>query len=125
MASAEPRVAPRRLFFSNGNTSGKILAGKTEIAPKTWHHVALVRDRRQVVVYLDGDPKPEIAGEAEVDESGRSGMLSIGGHMGGLASFEGKIDEVALYDRALRAEEIVEHVRAANVPGDTRHPTDE
>jgi len=113
-------VAPRRLFFTNGKTPGKILSGTTEITPKAWHHLVLVHDRSRVAVYLDGIPKPEIAGQADVDAIGRSGMLSVGGHIGSLAGFEGKIDEVALYDRALAAKEIVEHVSAANAPGNTR-----
>ena len=61
------QVAPRRLFFSTGNNNtNKTLAGKTEIVPKTWHHVALVRERGQVTVYLDGNRQPEIVGAAGV-----------------------------------------------------------
>jgi hypothetical protein len=116
-------IAPSRLVFSNGSTT--IGTGKTEIKPKTWHHVVVVRDHGRVAVYLDGAPRAEFAGESQADEPGQSGTLSIGGGAGALASFEGKIDEVALYDRALPAEEIVEHVRAANDPGNTRHPPGE
>ena len=115
------KIAPGRLFFSNGKTSGKTLAGKTEIRPRTWHHLVLVREHDHVAVYLDGTPTPEIAGQVEIDETGRSALLWIGGHRGSLVGFEGKIDEVSLYDRALLAEEIVEHVRAANDSSNTRH----
>ena len=95
------KIAPGRLFFSNGKTSGKTLAGKTEIRPRTWHHLVLVREHDHVAVYLDGTPTPEIAGQVEIDETGRSALLWIGGHRGSLVGFEGKIDEVSLYDRAL------------------------
>jgi len=105
--------APRRLFVSSGSTSSKILAGTTEITPKTWHHLTLVRERKHVTVYLDGNLEPEIAGDSEAMESARPGALLIGGRGDGLANFEGKIDEVALYDRALAAAEIAGHVRAA------------
>jgi len=107
------QVAPRRLFFANGNAAGKILAGKTEISPKTWHHLALVRERGHATVYLDGNLEPEIAGEAGDQGVGRPGLLFVGGRSDGLANFEGKIDEVALYDRALAAAEVAGHVRAA------------
>ena len=107
------QIAPRGLFFSAGATDGRILSGKTEIAPQTWHHVALVRTAKHVAVYLDGNPSPEIAPAAEVNPVKRPGSLSIGGRSDGLANFEGKIDEIALYDRPLDAAEITSHVRAA------------
>ena len=99
-------------------------AGDTEIAPKTWHHVALVRSPgRRVAVYLDGKLEPEIDGidglaPANGPRVGRGApdpALFIGGRGGGGADsrFEGKIDEVALYDRALTADEITAHFRAA------------
>ena len=42
--------------------------------------------------------------------------LFVGGRSDDLGHFEGKIDEVAVYDRALSADEIAEHVRAARGP---------
>ena len=99
-------------------------AGETEIAPKTWHHVALVRIGRRVALYLDGKPEPEISGIDGLapDKGPRVGRgspdpaLFIGGRGDGSVNtrFEGKTDEVALYDRALDADEIAAHVRAAN-----------
>jgi hypothetical protein len=119
-----------RLFFSNEAASAGIPAGRTEIAPRTWHHLALARERRRVTVYLDGNADPEIAVEIGVSPADPSGVnpadpsganpagpskaLFIAGRFDGLAGFEGKIDEVALYDRALTAAEVVEHVRAAS-----------
>jgi hypothetical protein len=107
-------IASGRLFLSRDNTSSKALPGNTEIASKTWHHVVLVRDGRHVTVYLDGNPKPEIALHAAVDPVMGPAWLTIGGRSDGLANFEGKIDEVALYDRPLDAAEITAHVCAAH-----------
>ena len=81
------------------SATAKILVGKTKIAPKTWHHLALVREGRQVVVYLDGNPKPEISARQRRIRTVDSRSLSVGGRGDGLADFEGKIDEVALFDR--------------------------
>jgi len=108
------QVAPRRVFVSTGNNTNKTLAGKTEIVPKTWHHLALVRERGQVTVYLDGNRQPEIVGEAGVDAVKDPTSLFVGGRNDGVSSFEGKIDEIALYDRALTADEFAAHHRAAN-----------
>ena len=91
------------------------LSGKTEIAPKTWHHVALVRSGKRVAVYLDGRSEIDASDTTNVAPVKNPGWLRMGGRMVGnhAANFEGKLDEVALYDRALSADEIAGHVRAA------------
>ena len=113
------QMAPSRLFFTAGATDGKVFSGKTEIAPKTWHHTALVRKGRRATVYLDGSPTPEIdvSIEVEVDPVRGPGWLSIGGRADDGTAFEGKIDEVALFDRELTSDEILAHVRAAEGTG--------
>jgi hypothetical protein len=107
-------VAPRRLFFGNGDTTSRIWVGKTAIASKTWHHAVLVRKRGHVVVYLDGQPDFEIAGDAGNRTTERPTELTIGGRREDTAGFEGLIDEVAFYDRALGSNELLVHDRAAH-----------
>ena len=53
-------VAAQRLFFSQEKSRKNIVAGKSAIAPRSWHHVALVRESNRVTVYLDGNSEPEI-----------------------------------------------------------------
>lgn len=77
------------------------LAGGTEITPKTWNHVVLVRDGRNVAVYLNG--RLEMKGEAS---AATGSDLYFGGSSDGSGAFEGMIDEGAIYRRALKAEEI-------------------
>jgi hypothetical protein len=108
--------ARRRLFFAGSDPSAGILTGKTEISPKVWHHLVFVREREHVTIYLDGNAAPEIAGAAGALGADRPALLLVGGRSDGLAGFEGKIDEVALYDRALAADEVAGHVRAATAP---------
>ena len=110
-------IAPGRLFVKAAATDGKIPSGKTEIAPKTWHHVTVVRNGQRVTVYLDGSSKPEIDLSVDVDSVKGPGWLSIGGRSADSFAFEGKIDEVAFYDRVLRVEDFVEHVHAAQSVG--------
>ena len=103
-----------RLFFSSKTeTANDVLAGKTEILAKTWHHLALVRHAGQVVVYLDGNPESELSGNTQLTPIEKTSLLSIRAGSGSSDSFEGKIDEVAVYNRALPTEEIVKHFRAA------------
>jgi hypothetical protein len=85
---------------------GGTLIGRTAIAPKTWNHIVLVREGRRIAVYLNGSAEPEIAGEAAPCDIKD---ICIGGGGDKNASFEGKIDEVAIYGRALSADEIRQH----------------
>jgi hypothetical protein len=90
------------------DASGRLMlgtvAGKTEVAPRTWRHVVVTPDR----VFLDG--RVEIEGKA----AGEAGALFLGGRADGAANFEGRIDEAAVYDRSLTAEEVEAHFKAAS-----------
>lgn len=99
-----------RLFFSTGKERGQTLAGKTEIKPRTWHHVALVRDGRRAAVYLDG--KLEMEGQTEATALGGVGQFFLGGRSDNTANWEGRLDEVAVFDRALTADDIARHCTA-------------
>jgi hypothetical protein len=100
------------LLFFNGNTANQVIAGKNPLEPKSWNHVALVRDGAKVAIYLNGRAEPEATGEASVTR-GSSDPFFIGGRSDNFANFEGKIDEVAIYPRALPAAEIVAHYAAS------------
>jgi hypothetical protein len=89
------------------------LAGPTKIPLKTWCHVALVREDRKIAVYLNGRPAPEISDEVTPESDRPSQQVFLGGRPYNFANFEGKIDEAAIYDRALSAAEIGRHYAAA------------
>jgi hypothetical protein len=90
-----------RLFYSNGATTE--LRGGAEIPLKTWVHVALVRNASQVRVYLNGELA--ISGEVGPPAAG-TGRMYLGGKPDAAESFEGKLDEMAIYPRAVDAREI-------------------
>lgn len=103
-----------RLFLYHG--AGKApLAGNTPLALRTWHHVVFVRQGDRVAVYLGGRKEPEIAGVAPVGFSGQA-ELHFGNRNDGFSGLEGKIAEVAVYDRALRPEDVAAHYAAAMRP---------
>ncbi|MFA7006392.1 MAG: LamG-like jellyroll fold domain-containing protein [Verrucomicrobiia bacterium] len=78
---------------------GQPLSLKT-ISPKTWHHLALVRAGEQVTAYLDGSLAPGVV----------AGSLPAGPkRIAFAAGFEGKLDEIAIYDRALTPDQIGSH----------------
>jgi hypothetical protein len=111
ISGTNANLAPGQLYCSSPRTIG---VSRTKIAPKTWHHVALVHERRRRTIYLDGNPVPEIAGETTVETAFRPESILVGGGNDRAVSFEGKIDEVAVFDRALGSEEIARHYRASS-----------
>jgi len=101
---------PGRLFFQ---ISGQPpLIGKTDLRLKGWHCVVLARAGRTVAVYLDDSTTPEISGEAR-DAHGRE--LFFGGSADNLFGLEGKLDEVAVFDRALTGADAAQFHRAAGL----------
>jgi len=104
-----------KLVFFNGNALNQALSGTTEIPVKTWNHVVIVRDGKRVTVYLNGQSKPEISGEAEIGFASGVKQVFVGGRNDNFANFEGKIDEIAVYGRALSAKEAAGHYRAAGL----------
>jgi hypothetical protein len=112
-------MASPHLYFASQNTATSVLAGKTEIVRKTWYHLAFVRNGRHVSVYLNGNPEPEITGDVDAGAVSRRMVFLIAGRSDGQSNFEGKLDEVAFFDRALSPQEIGRHVQAAQAAGRT------
>ncbi len=111
----QPEFAGKLIFF-NGNERNTILAGNTDISWRQWHHVVLVRAGKRISVYLNGNSTPEISGEADVTFAPNEKSFFLGGRSDNFANFEGKLDEAAVYDRALEPEEIAAHYKASGFP---------
>jgi hypothetical protein len=105
-------TAAGRLFLSRRSSSSPF-TGKTLIQPRTWHHLALVRSGTRATVYLDGNTTPEIVANLMAEVEISPCAVTIGGRDDTEATFEGKIAEVACFDRALTAAEIAEHFQSA------------
>ncbi len=100
------------LFVYNGNKSKGLISGKTKLALRQWHHVVLNRSGRHLQVFLDG--KAEIEADLEVTHTPKDQWF-IGGRSDNLFNFEGKIDEVALYNDALTTDETAAHYKASGM----------
>lgn len=85
------------------------LVGQVQIGLRTWNHVAIVRDGSKIAVYLNGNPQPEIVGEMPEVPSDSGARIYIGGRSDPMGTLEGKVDEIAIYARALATEEIRAH----------------
>lgn len=95
-----------KLILFNGNERNEVLAGRTTLALRAWHHVVLARDGDRVRVHLDGRAEPEISGRFTHTVPANDPSVFFGGRNDGLFNFEGKLDEIAVYPRALAASEI-------------------
>ena len=91
--------AKGRLLLRNGQTSH---LGKTSVPRWTWRQAALVRKGSHAKVYLDG--KLEI--EAVLKEEDRAEDFFVGGRNDARSNWEGRLDEVALFDRPLNPDEV-------------------
>ena len=102
-----------KLMVFNGNERNEALAGRSVIEPKTWNHVVFARQGTKVRVYLNGQPKPEIEGDLTLTYQSARDQFFLGGRSDGMFGLEGKLDEVALYDRALSGAEVTAHYLAS------------
>ncbi len=100
-----------KLIFFNGNKD-QMLAGYSSIPLKTWNHVALLRDGKKVTVYLNGNSTPEFSGEVDMNIQNSGEQIFLGSRMDGFGALDGKIAEVAFYNRLLKPEEISAHYQA-------------
>jgi Concanavalin A-like lectin/glucanases superfamily len=92
--------------------------GASPIPLKTWTHLALVRDGRSVRVYLNGNPVPDVSLTLAADEGLTASEVFFGGQGDEGNSLEGKIDEIAVYNRALSSLEVIDHFRVAGMTSD-------
>ena len=107
--------ATGKLFVFNGNKRNEVITGSTQLVPRTWNHVVMVRQKNEVAVYLNGHSEPEIQGQLAVTYKPDSAQVFVGGRSDNFANLVGRMDEVALYDRALTPKEAKAHFDAAGV----------
>ena len=82
------------------------MAGRTTTRRWTWNHAVFIRDGDAVRVHLNGKSEPEIATESSVDLRFVTDQWFFGGRSDNHSNWEGRLDEIAVCDRALSSEEI-------------------
>ena len=95
---------PGKLILQHGE--GKPVVGRTAIDRWTWAQAVMVREGQRVRVYLNGSASPEIDIEAPADFPDGFGQLFLGGRSDNDSNWEGRLDEIAVFDRALTPQEI-------------------
>ncbi len=97
-----------KLIFFHGTDPSSAVEGKTEIPRWEWQHVIFVRNKGRVQVYLNGTL--EIDTEAPADFPAGFDRFFLGGRSDNNSNWEGRLDEIAIFDRALTPDEVAKLV---------------
>ncbi|MBN1805522.1 MAG: RICIN domain-containing protein [Sedimentisphaerales bacterium] len=87
------------------------IKGNTTVINNTWHHIAVVLaddgspNVDEVLLYVDGQPQTT-SGTSQAIDTAAGGDVRLGSFSSDPLYFNGLIDEVRIYDRALSVEEI-------------------
>jgi len=91
-------------FGCNGPDGGNLDA-VTTVTDDKWHHVALVYDGTDKIIYIDGAEDARMASTGQINESAYD--LYIGANSQQAGRFlEGLVDDVRIYSRALTEEDL-------------------
>jgi sialidase-1 len=101
----------RGLITTGGNTAA--VATTKAYNDNAWHHVALQRKTGTLSIWVDGAQVASVAAPTGSVSPGRPFKLYVGQRLDGAHHFDGSLDEVRIYRRALSAAEIGS-IRTAN-----------
>jgi len=106
-----------KLFIFNGNVNKTSLIGETIIPPNSWNHAVMVRDAKQVKLFLNGTL--EIEGKLEAS-FGDSLDFCLANRSDKFAPLEGNLAEFAIFQRALSDAEAARFHDASGQPRGVR-----
>ena len=105
-------TTPGALFLYTGNEIGDVVSGHTPLRFRDWHHIVFVRDGNLVRIYLDGQLEVQSKAKRTLTPAGAR-QFFVGGRCDGMFPFEGKIDEISVYDRPLTPDEVAGHFKVS------------
>ena len=113
--SGQKKMGP----FNGADVDTTVSLPNLGLKPDTWYHVVGTFDDEKLKVYLDG----ELVGEKDTPNNGpvmvwNDNNIEIGGRPdtnNGANLYKGLLDELAVYDRALTAEEVETVMNARDI----------
>ncbi|WP_427889944.1 exo-alpha-sialidase [Kribbella sp. GL6] len=107
----------RGLITTGGKTTAVQTAGAYN--NNAWHHVALQRKAGTLSVWVDGTQAASVAAPTGSVSPGRPFKMYVGQRLDGAHHFDGSMDEVRLYKRALTSAELnsIRTTNSTSVPG--------
>ncbi len=97
-----------RAVIQNGSEA-TWLTWSNAVNTNTWYHLALTYDGTDAVFFVDGHAVSQVAMSGDIVKNNRDLLIGRGSQMG---VWKGMIDDVALYGRALSAQEILQQYLA-------------
>ena len=95
----------RALSYSVRFCVGGACNSYTAVATDSWHHVAVTFDGKEILIYVDGEKTGNLAQPgAAIDTKGSP--LNIGNGIAADRAYQGLLDEVRIWNRALKQDEI-------------------
>lgn len=79
-------------------------ASKDVVERWTWNHLAFAREKSSVAVYLNGNHQFTLSSANNLGPDAET--IFFGGRSDNVNNFEGRLDEIAVFDRVLYAEEV-------------------
>ena len=98
-----------------GGVQKSFVAGPT-VAADTWYHVVATYDGATLTLYMNGAAVGQVAGLSGLVGIGSSGMRIGSYPSAGTFGFDGRVDEAAIYARALSAGQIATHYALRTLP---------
>lgn len=109
---AEPASARiKGLITVNGSTASVVTTKAYN--DNAWHHVALQRKAGTLAIWVDGAQIASVAAPTGSISPGRPFKMYVGQRLDGAHHFDGSLDEVRIYKRALTSTEL-NSIRTAN-----------
>lgn len=118
LSTVDDQGTKLRFRLRAGDVTETLIADHGRINPRKWHHAAATYDGSMMTLYLDGEEVGSMphSGQVAVDPDVR---VTIGNNPVGARPFDGRIDQVKIYDRALSSKEladVMEERAAVNTP---------
>jgi len=93
--------------IQNASGEGNLLTTDQPISDNAWYHIVGTYDGTNMIIYVNGSAHSTTASISDATPFSRDTNVSIGSNEGGSDNFfNGTIDEVRIYNRALTGEEI-------------------
>ena len=113
-------------YYVNGKVYWYISSGgnncRTDLTPGSWHHVVGTFDGAMMALYVDGDLRDSRESKHPAIGPGKAFRMAVARKDFGqafapeaffTAQYQGMLDEVRVYDRALTAGEVLSHFRSS------------
>lgn len=103
------------VLFNDNWTAQWLYANKVTISSGTWYHIVITRTAENLFsLYINGELQAATVYDA-YNPSRSDGTVDFGWHESAYNPYDGAIDEVAFYNKALAADQVFDHFGAVKL----------